>query len=127
MIRGGRLWHLVGGNDKGRAVRWLQEAYEAACGRRLPALASGQRKRPADAPQRARSILVERPGLGHLKGTHPDIEEVPGVGPVGWARGVLCWLRELSVGVAVRLSRSGRAAHLDRIRGAALEARLSAC
>jgi hydroxypyruvate reductase len=98
VIRGGRLWHLVGGNDKGGAVRWVLDACAAAYAARLPSLGLGDSEN--DLPMLHavdRGVLVERHGGGHLQGAHRNIVRVPGVGPEGWARAVEDWLREMSV------------------------------
>jgi mannosyl-3-phosphoglycerate phosphatase len=96
MLRGGRLWHLVGGSDKGRAVRWVRETYEAAYGRALPCLGLGDSEN--DLPMLLsvdRGILVERPGGGHLAPVPSEVQGVTGIGPVGWANAVFEWIEEI--------------------------------
>lgn len=96
MLRGGRLWHLVGGNDKGHAVRWLLGAYAAVYGSRLPSLGLGDSENDLLMLHAVdRGVLVERPGGGHLPGVHPEIVHGPGIGPRGWAAAAIDWLREL--------------------------------
>ena len=95
-LRGGRLWHLVGGNDKAGAVRWLLNAFAKAGGQRPPSLGLGDSEN--DLPMLLTvntGVLVERPGGGHLNGAHADIALVPGIGPLGWARAVENWLRRV--------------------------------
>ena len=62
-------------------------------GRKLPSLALGDSENDLHMLHAAdKGVLVERPGKGHLDGSHPGIGRAPGVGPVGWARAVLAWL-----------------------------------
>jgi mannosyl-3-phosphoglycerate phosphatase len=96
LTRGGRLWHLTGSNDKGRAVRWFLDAAEEFWGERPRSLALGDSEN--DLPMLAavdQGVLVERPGGGHLEPRPPGVATVAGVGPAGWARAVLAWLERL--------------------------------
>ncbi|MBI5439922.1 MAG: HAD hydrolase family protein [Deltaproteobacteria bacterium] len=96
VLRGGRLWHLVGGNDKGGAVRWVLDAYAEVYGRKLPSLGLGDSENDLLMLHAVdKGGLVERPGGGHLQGAHRGLVRVPGVGPVGWARAVADWLEEM--------------------------------
>lgn len=86
LTRGGRFFHLLGGNDKGKAVRLVTEAYSHAYPR-LRTIAIGDSAndlamlQAVDVP-----ILVQKPGhvydetAAHL----PNIVRAPGVGPQGW-------------------------------------------
>ncbi len=96
LTRGGRFWHLTGGNDKGRAVRWLVAAALEAWGEPPRTLGLGDSEN--DVPMLLavdRGVLVARPGGGHLSPRPGGVRTVPGVGPGGWREAVLAWLREL--------------------------------
>lgn len=96
LTRGGRFWHLLGDNDKGRAVTWLLETWTRAGGVRPPSLALGDSEN--DLPMLVaadRGVLVERAGGGHLTARPPSVEAVAGRGPEGWNRAVLAWLDAL--------------------------------
>ncbi|MHB8766809.1 MAG: HAD-IIB family hydrolase [Deferrisomatales bacterium] len=93
LTRGGRFWHLLGRNDKGRAVGWLLDALASRCGVAPPSLALGDSENDLPMLRRAdERVLVERPGGGHLVPRPAALQAVEGVGPVGWARAVLAWL-----------------------------------
>ena len=96
LTRGGRFWHVLGDNDKGRAVSWLLERWRDAVGGRPPALALGDSEN--DLPMLSavdRGVLVERFSGGHLSSRPAGMETVQGQGPVGWNRAVLEWLETL--------------------------------
>ncbi|NYT18835.1 MAG: mannosyl-3-phosphoglycerate phosphatase [Methanosarcinales archaeon] len=83
--RGGRYWHIIGNNDKGKAVRILSDIYRqqftdvTTIGlgdslNDLPMLES------VDVP-----VLVQKPGSLHDPSiTDPKIKRVKGIGPIGW-------------------------------------------
>ncbi|WP_445475262.1 mannosyl-3-phosphoglycerate phosphatase [Methanococcoides methylutens] len=83
--RGGRYWHIIGNNDKGKAVRILSDIYRqqftdvTTIGlgdslNDLPMLGS------VDIP-----FLVQKPGSLHDPSiTDPKIKRVKGIGPIGW-------------------------------------------
>lgn len=90
VVSGGRFHHLVGGSDKGRAVRALRGLFD----RGGPAVrAIGLGDSPNDEPMlRAVDVpvLVRRPGGGHFKGLHvPGLVLAPYSGPEGWREAVL--------------------------------------
>jgi mannosyl-3-phosphoglycerate phosphatase len=96
LTRGGRFWHVLGDNDKGRAVSWLLGRWEEHFGSRPPSLALGDSEN--DLPMLAavdRGVLVERPGGGHLAPRPAGVATVTGQGPAGWNRAVLGWLEAL--------------------------------
>lgn len=83
--RGGRYWHIIGDNDKGKAVTILTGIYRRQFGdlttvglgdslNDLPMLEA------VDLP-----ILVQKPDGQHDASiTNPKINKVEGIGPVGW-------------------------------------------
>jgi mannosyl-3-phosphoglycerate phosphatase len=96
LTRGGRFWHLIGGNDKGRAVNWLLERWASRAGHRPRSLALGDSEN--DLPMLTAvdsGVLVERYAGGHLSPRPPQVGIVAGRGPEGWNRAVLMWLRGL--------------------------------
>ncbi|MBI5443846.1 MAG: hypothetical protein HY900_21880, partial [Deltaproteobacteria bacterium] len=93
MLRGERLWHLVGGNDVGSAIRWLVSICADVYGSRLPSLGLGDNQDDLLMLHAVdKGCLVEQPGGGHVDGAHPEIARVPGIGPQGWVRAVEEWL-----------------------------------
>ena len=93
VTRGGRFWHLLGGGDKGKAVRLLNGLYA----RRDPGLttmALGDALN--DLPMLAaveRPVLVARPGGGHAPLDLEGLEREPLAGPAGFNHAVLAALR----------------------------------
>jgi mannosyl-3-phosphoglycerate phosphatase len=94
IVSGGRFHHLVGGSDKGRAVRALRDLYVRSRG---PVRTVGLGDSPNDMPMlRAVDVpvLVRRPDGGHA-----DITGVTGLviapyaGPEGWREAILGLLR----------------------------------
>ncbi len=88
--RGGRYWHLMGDNDKGKAVQILTELFrQAAPGTITVGLGDSQNDLPmlqaVDIP-----FLVQKPGEIHDRNiSDPKINRVEGIGPVGWNRAIL--------------------------------------
>jgi mannosyl-3-phosphoglycerate phosphatase len=88
--RGGRYWHIIGDNDKGKAVTILTGIYRRQFGdvttiglgdslNDLPMLQA------VDMP-----VLVQKPGGKHDASiTDPKINKVEGIGPVGWNLAIL--------------------------------------
>lgn len=95
VVSGGRFHHLVGGSDKGRAVRALRELYVKSRG---PVRTIGLGDSPNDEPMlRAVDVpvLVRKPGGGHVDGLHlAGLVIAPYAGPEGWREAVLGLLRE---------------------------------
>ncbi len=97
VVSGGHYHHLVGGSDKGRAVRALRALYEADRG---PASAVGLGDSANDEPMlRAVDIpvLVRKPDgsfFEFVDGPRPII--APSAGPDGWGRIVLMLLRNMT-------------------------------
>lgn len=97
LTRGGRLWHLHGPTDKGRATRLVRALLQRIHG---PLFIIALGDSPLDAPMlRAADlpIIVPRPdgsidpGLRRLL---RHARTAPGPGPVGWATAVVRALRE---------------------------------
>lgn len=90
IVKGGRFHHLVGDNDKGRAVSALRGLYEKARG---PLRTIGIGDSLNDEPMlRAVDIpvVVGKPGGGHDPGIDmPGLMRAPGAGPDGWREAVL--------------------------------------
>lgn len=82
--KGGRFYHLLGENDKGRAVETLTRLYR----RRRPGLmTAGLGDAPNDHPLLAavdRPFLVAGPDGDHRPVDAPGLVRVPGIGPAGW-------------------------------------------
>jgi mannosyl-3-phosphoglycerate phosphatase len=90
VVCGGRFYHLVGGNDKGRAVRALRSYYEVSRG---PVRTVGLGDSANDEPMlRAVDIpiLVRRPDGSYLEAVHlPELIIAPHAGPEGWRDAIL--------------------------------------
>jgi mannosyl-3-phosphoglycerate phosphatase len=84
-IRGARFVHLIGDNDKGRAVRTLRALYERDRG---PVRTLGIGDSPNDLPLLEAvdvAVLVQRPGGAYDPEMRlPGLIRAPGPGPVGW-------------------------------------------
>jgi mannosyl-3-phosphoglycerate phosphatase len=90
VVAGGRFRHLVGDNDKGRAVRTLAGIFERALG---PATTVGLGDSLNDEPM-LRSVdvpvLVRKPDGRHDPAVRvPGLVRAPGIGPDGWREAVL--------------------------------------
>jgi predicted mannosyl-3-phosphoglycerate phosphatase (HAD superfamily) len=90
VVSGGRFHHLVGGIDKGRAVRALRTLFEAHGG---PYRTVGVGDSANDEPMlRAVDlpVLVRRPDGGCLEAAHlPELIIAPYAGPEGWRDAIL--------------------------------------
>jgi len=90
ITEGGRFFHLMGRNDKGRAVRKLREFYDREGG---PNTAIGIGDSLNDLPLLESvdyPILVQKPGgqynrLNSLR----NLSQAPGIGPSGWREAVI--------------------------------------
>ncbi len=95
IVRGGRFFHLIGANDKGRAVSALRGLYEKAHGPfRTIGLGDSLNDEPmlraVDVP-----VVVGQPGGGYDPGIDlPGLVRAPGAGPDGWREAVLGILSE---------------------------------
>jgi len=94
VVSGGRFHHLVGGSDKGRAVRALRELYVKSRG---PIRTVGLGDSPSDEPMLREvdiPVLVLKPGGGQVDELHlPGLVIAPYAGPKGWREAVLEILR----------------------------------
>ena len=96
LTRGGRFFHLLGNNDKGKAVRIVIEKYQKQFNQ-VKAIALGDSYndlpmlKAVDFP-----ILVQKPGglYDEKIRSLPNLVRVPGVGPVGWNSALLKVLGE---------------------------------
>jgi len=90
IVSGGRFHHLVGGNDKGRAVRALRSLYEENRG---PVRTVGLGDSANDLPMLQAvdvPILVRKPDGGRFDATQlPGLVIAPYAGPDGWRDAVL--------------------------------------
>jgi len=96
LTRGGRFWHLMGDNDKGKAIRWLLSKLESKWGETPKSLALGDSEN--DLPMLLAvddGVLVEKPNGGYLSQPPNNILLANGKGPVGWNKAVLNWIEQL--------------------------------
>ncbi len=94
VTRGGRFWHLLGGGDKGKAVRLLKVLY-AKHDPELLTMALGDA--PNDLPMLAaveRPVLVARPDGSHASLDLEGLTREPLAGPAGFNQAVLAALGE---------------------------------
>ncbi len=96
VTRGGRFFHLMGENDKGKALRLLTDLYREKT-EHIEAIALGDSLndlpmlRAADHP-----VLVQKPdGNYDLEVKVPNLHLAPGIGPAGWNASVLELLNKL--------------------------------
>ena len=87
--RGGRLYHVIGGGGKGKAVEVLSGLYRKMWGKiETVGLGNGLNDLPllqqVDIP-----ILVQRRDHSWEDIDLPRLRRVPGVGPEGWSRAIL--------------------------------------
>lgn len=89
-ITRGRFFHLTGDNDKGRAVRILEEIYAGANG--IAPRTIGLGDSPNDLPLLENvdfPVLVQKPGGRYEPSIRMDnLILAPGEGPVGWCAAV---------------------------------------
>jgi mannosyl-3-phosphoglycerate phosphatase len=84
MTKGGRFYHLIGENDKGRAVSILADLYRAKAPD-IVTVAVGDARN--DAPMLAavdKAFLVAGPGGGHRDVNVAGLLKVPAIGPEGF-------------------------------------------
>lgn len=95
LTKGGRFFHLLGDNDKGKAVNIIAEMYkETHPELKTVALGDSFNDLPmlqaVDIP-----ILVQKPGgLYDRQIDLPNLRCAPGVGPIGWNKALLMILSE---------------------------------
>ena len=94
----GRLMHILGDCDKGRAVKIVTEQYRREFGE---VITCGLGDSPNDLPM---LMVVDYPFLVQKPGGHhdPEVKDdrivmVDGVGPEGWAKAVMGLLMELRI------------------------------
>jgi mannosyl-3-phosphoglycerate phosphatase len=92
--RGGRLFHLLAGGDKGKAVRQVAELYRLEdAGLTTAALGDAQNDL-AMLAMVDRPILVARPDGSHAEMELPGLVREKRPGPAGWNAAVLALLAE---------------------------------
>jgi len=94
--KGGRFYHLMGDNDKGRACGVLIDFYRRQLGEPLTTVALGDSLN--DLPMLGivdRPILVQKPDTSYGPGVQlPNLVQAPGIGPAGWNQSVLRLMTE---------------------------------
>lgn len=96
--RGGRFFHLLSHEGKGRAVRWLADAYEGFFGVSIPTLGLGDSENDFSMLRETdRGVLVKRPDGSHAPGADPGWIRAASEGPAGWGEEVEAWLMGLGV------------------------------
>lgn len=92
LTQGGRFWHLLGGGDKGKAVRLLSVLY-AKHDPELATMALGDAPNDLSMFQAVEQpVLVARPGGGHAEVEMPGLFREPLAGPAGFNHAVLAAL-----------------------------------
>lgn len=88
--RGSRYDHLMGGNDKGKAVKRLIALFEQKCGK---VTTVGLGDSPNDLPMLAAvnyPVLVQKSDGSYDEDVDlPNLEQTSGIGPVGWNAAIL--------------------------------------
>jgi mannosyl-3-phosphoglycerate phosphatase len=95
LVKGGRFYHLMGGNDKGRAVRWLADRYRQD----TPQLVTiGLGDSPNDLPLLENvdiPVLVMKPsGMHEIWRAEKEVFYTEGIGPAGWNEALLTLLEK---------------------------------
>jgi mannosyl-3-phosphoglycerate phosphatase len=97
MVKGGRLFHLMGQNDKGKAVRWLRKMYEKGWNKKTIFIGIGDSWNDLPLLLEVDLPVVVRLYTGrHEEGVVSELKEpllTRGIGPAGWNEGVLQILR----------------------------------
>jgi mannosyl-3-phosphoglycerate phosphatase len=97
MVKGGRFFHLMGENDKGKAVRWLRKMYEKGWSKKTISIGIGDSLNDLpllleiDLP-----VVVRLHTGGYEEGVVGKLKEpllTRGIGPEGWNEAVLQILR----------------------------------
>lgn len=95
LTQGGRFWHLLGGGDKGKAVRLLSVLY-AKHDPELTTMALGDAPNDLSMFQAVeRPVLVAKPGGGHAQVELEGLLLEPLAGPAGFNHAVLAALEQL--------------------------------
>jgi mannosyl-3-phosphoglycerate phosphatase len=95
MVRGGRFFHLMGGNDKGKAVQVLKMLYQKKGG---TLISIGLGDSPNDFPMLENvdyPVLVRRASNQVSVPSRPAVHYTSGIGPRGWNEAVLLLLKEV--------------------------------
>ncbi len=88
--RGGRFHHILGGNDKGRAVKTLTEIYKTAYGE-IKTVGIGDSLNDLPMLEAVEiPVLVQKPGGEYDRNIKlPNLLYAEGAGPVGWNLSIL--------------------------------------
>lgn len=95
-VHGGLFHHVMGPNDKGKAVQILSDLYRKTAGK--PVRTAGLGDSRNDAPMLAavdEPYQVQKPDGTWEPLEVPGLKRVEGIGPAGWNRTVLALLSEL--------------------------------
>ena len=95
LTKGGRFFHLLGDNDKGKAVNVITEMYKETHPE-LKTVALGDSFNDLHMLQAAdMPILVQKPGgLYGRQIDLPNLSRAPGAGPIGWNKAILMILSD---------------------------------
>jgi mannosyl-3-phosphoglycerate phosphatase len=92
-MTGGRLFHLAGDNDKGKAVAILTQLYKKKCGD-ITTVALGDS--PNDRPMLERAdypiIVQNHRGEHDQRIAVPNLVKADGIGPQGWGKAVIAFI-----------------------------------
>ena len=92
MVQGGRFWHVTGECDKGSAVGWLIERFEALRGHHPLTLALGDGPNDVSMLERVDQAVLIRGGHDlEVSPDQPALYRSEATGPAGWAEGLAYW------------------------------------
>ncbi len=93
--RGGRYWHILGDNDKGKAVNILKNLYRKEYGEiRTIGLGDSMNDIPMLRAVDMPFLVQKHDGKHDPKIDDPGISRVEGIGPVGWHKAIMGVLEE---------------------------------
>lgn len=96
LTTGGRFFHLLGDNDKGKAVKILTSVFKKEWGNQIKTVGLGDSLNDLPMLEAVdEPILVQKPNKEHDKSVLSEINPIlaKGVGPVGWNDAVLSLLK----------------------------------
>jgi mannosyl-3-phosphoglycerate phosphatase len=91
VVQGGRFFHLMGDNDKGKGARFLALLYAQALGHPVESIGLGDSANDRPLLEAVEfPVLVQKPGgvYDPVIGL-PDLYLAPGEGPAGWNAAIL--------------------------------------
>ncbi|MFH1585820.1 MAG: HAD-IIB family hydrolase [archaeon] len=86
---GGRYYHILGNNDKGKAMNILKSIYERNTHKVIKTVALGDSlndKEMLDSADEA--FLIQKPDKSYAKISSTNLERVQGIGPEGWNKAI---------------------------------------